>query len=580
MFLEDAQGNLDVVFAKDGGMVEEFYAKKEEERRRKLIKLICYSVFFVLLCFLQIVLNRIIGNDADVEKYSLVTNFQGVISILQVLIIVSMVTTSKRGYYFALAAVVFDMVILGSMFIMLRAMDIVTGMAIIMVGGLICVIIHRYLVKLAENEQDLFVLANTDSLTELPNRRALKEKMNQALVDCKKNNTKLAIAMIDLDNFKNVNDTIGHEYGDQVLLHIAERWRKVMNDSDCLARLGGDEFAILIEDFQSVYELDEHLRQFMSAVEDKMELKGNEYYITASMGVAMFPSDTMDESQLLKYADMAMYAAKYQGKKRMCYFDGIMDDVLESAVHLESVIRHAVQSDSFSLVYQPQYTAEDKKLRGFETLIRLSDAKGKQVSPGDFIPVAEKSNLIIEVDRWVMRNSMNEFKAILAKTPDVLLSINISASHLIDPCFIDDLDGIIAETQFPPENLELELTESVFVESIDRAKDVMNKIKKRGIHIALDDFGTGYSSLGYLNELPIDLLKIDKIFVDSIKGDAQKESFVAAIISLSKIMKFAVISEGVEEESQLETLRKLGCDYIQGFIWGRPQLLSDIKEIL
>jgi len=580
MFLEDAQGNLDVVFAKDGGMVEEFYAKKEEERRRKLIKLICYSVFFVLLCFLQIVLNRIIGNDADVEKYSLVTNFQGVISILQVLIIVSMVTTSKRGYYFALAAVVFDMVILGSMFIMLRAMDIVTGMAIIMVGGLICVIIHRYLVKLAENEQDLFVLANTDSLTELPNRRALKEKMNQALVDCKKNNTKLAIAMIDLDNFKNVNDTIGHEYGDQVLLHIAERWRKVMNDSDCLARLGGDEFAILIEDFQSVYELDEHLRQFMSAVEDKMELKGNEYYITASMGVAMFPSDTMDESQLLKYADMAMYAAKYQGKKRMCYFDGIMDDVLESTVHLESVIRHAVQSDSFSLVYQPQYTAEDKKLRGFETLIRLSDAKGKQVSPGDFIPVAEKSNLIIEVDRWVMRNSMNEFKAILAKTPDVLLSINISASHLIDPCFIDDLDGIIAETQFPPENLELELTESVFVESIDRAKDVMNKIKKRGIHIALDDFGTGYSSLGYLNELPIDLLKIDKIFVDSIKGDAQKESFVAAIISLSKIMKFAVISEGVEEESQLETLRKLGCDYIQGFIWGRPQLLSDIKEII
>lgn len=572
--------NLDVVFAKDGGIVEEFYAKKEEERRHKLIKLIIYSVFFVLLCFMQIVLNRILGSDADVEKYSLFINFQGVVSILQVLIIVSMVTTSKRGYYFALAAVVFDMVILGSMFIMLRAMDIVTGMAIIMVGGLICIIIHRYLVKLAKNERELFELANTDSLTELPNRRALKERMNQALADCKKDNTKLAIVMLDLDNFKNVNDTIGHEYGDQVLLEIAERWKKFMTDDDFLARLGGDEFAILIEDFQSVQELDEHLRQFMSAVEEKIILKDEEYYITASMGVAMFPSDTMDESQLLKYADMAMYAAKYQGKKRMCYFDGIMDDVIESTVHMESVIRHAVQSDSFSLVYQPQYTAEDKRLRGFETLIRLSDAKGKQVSPGEFIPVAEKTNLIIEVDRWVMRNSMNEFKAILARTPDVLLSINISASHLIDPCFIEDLDSILAETEFPPENLELELTESVFVESIERAKDVMAKIKKRGVHIALDDFGTGYSSLGYLNELPIDLLKIDKIFVDSIKGDKQKESFVAAIISLSKIMKFAVISEGVEEESQLETLRKLGCDYIQGFIWGKPQLMSDIKALL
>ena len=569
-----------LLFAKDGGLVEEFNSLKAAERRKKTIKLVLYSVCFVLLCLFQIITNRLMWTDSDVEKFSLLFNFQGVIAILQVLLIVSMVTTSKKGYYLSLAAVAFDMVVLLSMYFVLRAMDIVTCMAMIMVGGLISAIIHRYLMKLEKNEKDLFELANTDSLTELPNRRALKHKMAEALEEAKNHNIKIAIAMVDLDNFKNVNDTIGHEYGDQVLLNISERWREIMTENDFMARLGGDEFAILVKDFQSVADLDEHLRAFMKSVEDKMILKGVEYYISASMGIAMFPSDTLDESQLLKYADMAMYAAKYKGKKRMCYYDGMMDNLIESAVQMENVIRQAVQSDSFSLVYQPQYTAENKKLRGFETLVRLTDSKGNQISPGIFIPVAEKSNLIIEVDRWVMRNSMKEFKALLSKTPDILLSINISAAHLLDACFLDDLDRCIEDTGFPVENLELELTESVFVDSIERAKDIMTSIKKRGIHIALDDFGTGYSSLNYLKEFPIDLLKIDKIFIDSIKDDPREESFVAAIISLSKIMKFAVISEGVEDESQLETLRKLGCDYIQGFIWGRPQLLSDAKTIL
>lgn len=553
---------------------------KQSEKRQKLIKLIVYSIIFVVLCFLQIWMNRYLVINEDVEGFSLLTNLQGVVSILQVLIMVAMVTTSKRGFYFSMAAVAFDMVILGSMYVVFRAWDIVTALAVIMVGGVICNVIHRYLIKLEHNERELYNMANTDALTELPNRRALKDAMQEAVERSKEENTKLAIAMVDLDNFKNVNDTIGHEYGDQVLLSISNRWREIMSENDFMARLGGDEFAILIDDFQSVSELDEHLHEFMNAVEDKMNLKGNEYYISASIGVAMFPSDTLDESQLLKYADMAMYAAKYQGKKRLCYYDSMMDNIIESTLHMENVIRRAIQSDAFSLVYQPQYTAEDKKLRGFETLIRLSDSKGKQVSPGDFIPVAEKSNLIIEVDRWVMQNAMREFKTLIAKSPDVLLSINISATHLLDSSFMDDLDNIMAETEFPARNLELELTESVFVDSLDRAKDVMLEIKKRGIHIALDDFGTGYSSLSYLRELPIDLLKIDKVFVDSIIDDPREESFVAAIISLSKIMKFAVISEGVEEESQLATLRKLGCDYIQGFIWGKPQLLSDVKTIM
>lgn len=560
-------------------MVEKDIIYEQRKKRKKAITLAILVVLYIVFFFLQGLINRTLV-DVDIESYVLIHSMHGILNAMQILICVWMVTSSKRGYVASLTCLCANLVVIALQSIILHSFESITGMVMIAVGIIIVQRIHVYLVKLEKNEKDLYDIAHTDLLTDLPNRRALKQRMGVLLEDSHIHNRKFAIAMVDLDNFKNVNDTIGHDYGDKVLLGIANRWRDVMGDNDFMARLGGDEFALLVTDYDSLGELDKHLHELQQVVGEKFVLKGREFYITASMGVALFPSDSAEASQLLKYADMAMYAAKYQGKKRVCYFDSMMDDMMENSVHMENVIRHAIETDAFKLVYQPQYHAKDKKLRGFETLIRLQDTKGKQVSPGEFIPVAEKSSLIVDIDKWVLRNAMSEFKPLLEKNSDVVLSINISAGHMLDDDFLTDLDQILEETGFNPANLELELTESVFVDSLERAKMIMHSIKERGIKIALDDFGTGYSSLSYLKELPIDLLKIDKAFVDSIKDGPKEESFVAAIISLSQLMQFAVISEGVEEEYQLNTLRNLGCDYIQGFLWGKPQLLSDIASLV
>ena len=556
---------------------DELYIKRK--KRNKILLLVFYTFLFALATASQSMLDELCENYIG-SDYVVIHSIQGIINVFMILMTVFMVTTSKTGYYLAVMATVVDTAILLIRVCINKDVTILPGVSIMILGLFIDQVIHNYLVKLEKNEKELFDLAHTDVLTDLPNRRAMKQRMSAMLEDARLHNHKFAICMVDLDNFKNVNDTIGHDYGDKVLLGIANRWRELMNDNDFMARLGGDEFALLVSDFDSLGTLDEHLNELMKAVGEKFILKGRDYYISASMGVALFPSDSLDSSQLLKYADMAMYAAKYQGKKRICYFDSMMDDMMENSVQMENVIRHAIETDAFKLVYQPQYQAKDKKLRGFEALIRLCDTKGKEVSPAAFIPVAEKSSLIIDIDRWVMRNAMMEFRSLLRMNPDIILSINISAIHMLDSSFLSDLDQIITEIGYPTENLELELTESVFVDSIDKAKTIMTEIKKRGIRIALDDFGTGYSSLSYLKELPIDMLKIDKAFVDSIKDGPKEESFVAAIISLSRLMQFAVISEGVEEEYQLSTLKNMGCDYIQGFLWGRPQVLGDIAEIV
>lgn len=563
----------------DSDLLDEYLKIEKKKKLEKLISIVILSVLFVSMIILQALFGRVEVHD-NIEVYAFFKSIQGVISVIQILITVIMVTISVNGYYTAVTLFSLNFVIITLRTIYTKDFGSVPGLSMSFAGAIIIFIIHSYIVRLSRKEKQLFDLAHTDALTDLPNRRALKQEMMDVSNKTDINNNKFAIAMIDLDNFKNINDTIGHDWGDKVLTGISERWKALMNENDFFARLGGDEFALLIENYDTLTDLDSHLTDILNSVRDKFVLKGKDYYISASIGVALYPGDSSDVSQLLKYADMAMYAAKSQGKKRICYFDSMMNDVIENNVEMESIIRRAINTDMFTLVFQPQYTTKEKKLRGFETLIRLSDEKGKQVSPGQFIPVAEKSSLIIDVDKWVLKSALKQFKPIVDKYEDLVLSINISATHMLDKHFLEDIDNVLKETGYPVKNLELELTESVFVDSLDKAKDIMYAIKERGVMIALDDFGTGYSSLSYLKELPIDLLKIDKAFVDSISDGPKEESFVAAIISLGKLMQFEVISEGVEEQYQLDILNKMGCDYIQGFIWGKPLKYEEALRII
>ncbi|HAL03319.1 MAG TPA: hypothetical protein DCP07_08165 [Lachnospiraceae bacterium] len=542
---------------------------KKNKKRGEILGIVALSTLFIAFSVIQDIVRIDIMPDS----------LRGVLSSMQILLAMSMVVISVTGYRVAIILMILSFI---PRFIMLlnNNNSVLPGVSISIVGIATILIVHLYLVSLEKKERELFALAHTDALTDLPNRRSLKQKMLSLISNSRNSNGRFAVAMIDLDNFKNINDTIGHDWGDKVLSEIAVRWKSIVTENDYICRLGGDDFALVVNNYKSLEELDNHLHQFLDKVMEKFILKGKDYFVTASMGVSIFPNDSIETSQLLKYADMAMFVAKNQGKKRLVYFDNMMNDAVENNVEVEHVIRRALETDTFRLVYQPQFDIKTKKLRGFETLIRLSDSEGKQVSPADFVPIAEKSSLIIDVDKWVLRHAMMDFLPFVEKIPEMILSVNISANHILDDSFIGDIDRILEDTHFPEKNLEIELTESVFVNSLERAKTIMEKLKDRGIKIALDDFGTGYSSLSYMRDLPFDLLKIDKSFVDTINDGPKEESFVAAIISLGKVMQFDIISEGVEEQNQLDVLKKLGCDFVQGYIWGKPLSLDRAIEVM
>ncbi|MCR5596892.1 MAG: EAL domain-containing protein [Lachnospiraceae bacterium] len=546
---------------------------EEKAILRQKVKFVCLAVLF---CALVASESLIISGFGITEELEFLVNLLGVLTVLQILTAIFLVTISKEGYYYVMILFAIETVIVAVRMALAKEMLLAPMLAMILLGICVQYVIHRLIINLTTKEEQVEEMSHKDVLTDLPNRRSVKEHMDELIAShCEH----YAVAIIDIDNFKNVNDTAGHECGDEALGLIAERWKDILGESDYLARLGGDEFAVIISEYESLESLDRMLGNILSALSEKFVLKDRDYYLTASMGVAFYPGDSIDASQSLKFADMAMYVAKKQGRNQQVYFNSIMNDAIEKNVKLETIIRGALEANAFTLLYQPQFRTTDKKLRGFETLIRMWDINGMPVSPAEFIPIAEQSSLIKDVDRWVLSHAMFDFMRLVEKNPDLVLSINISALHLLDENFLNDLDEVLEMTKFPTACLELELTETVMVESVDHAKDVLQKIKERGIQIALDDFGTGYSSLKYLKDLPIDLLKIDKTFVDSIK-DKKDESFIAAIISLSQIMNFAVISEGVEEEYQRQVLEDLGCDYIQGFLWGRPLMLEDARKLI
>ena len=253
---------------------------------------------------------------------------------------------------------------------------------------------------------------------------------------------------------------------------------------------------------------------------------------------------------------------------------------MEESVKLENLLRKAIDNDLFYLKFQPQFSTEDKILRGFETVIRLNDESGNAVSPQIFIPAAENLNLIVDIDRWVLANAMKTGKTLISNNPDIKISINISVKHIFDDSFLSDIENNMEKYDFPAENLEIEVTESLFISSVKRAGEILSELKRLGIYIALDDFGTGFASLSYLNTLPIDLLKIDKSFIDKLSEKGRNNDFVNAIISMGHLLNFEVISEGVESKEQLATLRDFNCDYIQGYIWGKPMLLADANKLI
>ena len=424
-------------------------------------------------------------------------------------------------------------------------------------------------------------MSYSDALTGLPNRFAFTEYISDLI----KRRKKFAAVSIDVNNFKSINDTLGFAAGNKVLIELTSRWKDAAGDEKTgpekyLTRIGGDEFFLVVSDYKTEEELRSVIGRYVDALTDYLTIDGCDIYVTASFGYAEFPKDAKTADAIVSDANAAMNEIKKANSSEhvLRFTPELSRD--EHILEVERLIRTALENDTVYFNLQPQFDM-DHNLRGFEALARMKDDLGNVISPAEFIPVAEKVGLIDRVDTMVFRKAAMFFGKMLKKSgADLTLSINASVRHLMKSDFVDEIQSLLDDSGIPADRLEIEITESIMIESFDKALACINDLKHKGIQIAIDDFGTGYSSLSYLHRFPANLLKIDKSFIDKMNTSESSRQYVAAIISIGHVMGFDVISEGVEDQDQLETLKSIGCDFIQGFIWGRPLSAEDAQKLL
>ena len=428
--------------------------------------------------------------------------------------------------------------------------------------------------KLAEDE--IRHLAFYDTLTKLPNRRLLTERLQHALATTARTNSHGALLFIDLDNFKNLNDTRGHDVGDLLLELVGQRLTLVLRQGDTAARLGGDEFVVLLEDLHDEVSNAADLAELVAQkIQCELNLpyllKGKTHHISPSIGVTLFKSGTVTVDELLKHADLAMYQAKDAGRNTIRFFDPLMQKAVDDHAAMESDLRQAIVAQQFVLHYQVQ-TDNSGEVVGAEALIRWNHPERGMVSPAEFIPVAEENGLILPIGEWILDTAARQLHSwsLQAETAELSLAINISARQFHDAHFVDTVMIALKRHAANPARLKIELTESMLLKDIDGVISKMRSLMQNGVRFSLDDFGTGYSSLAYLKRLPLEQLKIDQSFVRDIFIDANDLAIVRAIVTLGLSMGLEIIAEGVETLEQQEFLQSCGCQMFQGYLYGRP----------
>ena len=415
--------------------------------------------------------------------------------------------------------------------------------------------------------------AVTDSLTGLPNRFACTELMQDLL----RRNSDFVVVSADLNDFKSINDTMGHSAGDAVLIEVARRWRELANNTttettEFVARNSADEFILIISDYDSLDDVEKTIEAYKAELEKKMTIDDCDYYLTACYGYAVCPDDSTVIDNIFTFADAAMHEVKDKesghGISILRYTSEILN--AEKTIAIERKIRNALEQDKLFYHLQPQYDI-DHKLRGFEALARMRDDDGSYISPVDFIPVAEKTGLVDRIDMKVYEMAVDFIAKVIAETGrHITISVNVSVRHLMKNNFIEEIRRVLEERNVSADHIEIEITESIMIDSAEKALERIEQLKAMGMKVAIDDFGTGYSSLSYLNSFPSDLLKIDKSFIDKMNLSDSSRQYVAMIISIGHTLDLKVISEGVESADQVDVLKDIGCDYIQGYVWGKP----------
>ncbi len=423
--------------------------------------------------------------------------------------------------------------------------------------------------------------AHHDALTGLPNRVLFEDRLKQAIKKAARSFRKIAVFFIDLDNFKKINDSMGHDIGDKVLVQVATRLQNCIRKSDTLARLGGDEFIIIIDEVKDE-DFAIHLAQkLLKSMTEPINIGGQDIYISNSVGVSIFPEDGLDANTLLKNADAAMYKAKDDGKNSYRFYKEEMTEKALERLLMENSLRQALENEEFVLYYQPQVETKTEKIVGMEALVRWNHPSMGLVFPNRFIPLAEETGLIVKLDRWVMKTAMQQItKWNLENSHQYFVSLNLSVKQLEEKGFIDFLQNSLKDTKCSPAFIELEITESQIMKDTKKCIQLLNHVKKLGVTISIDDFGTGYSSLSYLKKFPISKIKIDQSFVRDVHNDEDDAALVKAIISIAENLNLSTIAEGVETNEQREFMLKHGCDKIQGYFYSKPICAKDMKELL
>ena len=423
-------------------------------------------------------------------------------------------------------------------------------------------------------------MATHDSLTGLPNRASLSVTLQHAVTKAHRSKSGLAVFFLDLDNFKSVNDTLGHPTGDQLLREIARRVRACIRESDLVARLGGDEFVVMVETVPDRAGLQLLAEKILAAASELMQLDGHEVKITASVGIAVFPDDGKDASALLANADMAMYRAKALGRNRISEYSAELGENAVERFEIEKGLRQGLENNEFHLYYQPKIEFSSGKMQGVEALIRWHHPTLGVLGPNRFIPIAESSNFIIPLGKWVIEQACRQSKIWRdAKLPHFSIAVNLSANQLADQALVQYVAEALRVSGADPAMIELEITESAVMKNMDEAVTRLNALRALGVRLSIDDFGTGYSSLAYLKLLPVDILKVDRAFVKDLPHNGDDLAITRAVIAMAHGLSMKVVAEGVEAKHQFDSLLEEGCDEFQGF-YCRPAMESHELEAL
>ena len=431
--------------------------------------------------------------------------------------------------------------------------------------------------RLENEKKEFFLMARTDSLSGLANRNSLQEFLDRLIPTAKRKKEEFAFLFLDLDHFKTINDSLGHNIGDELLKKISGILKKVLRPNDFIARVGGDEFVLIIQDYKSNLELTNIIKRVQKQLSKPWVIQTHPVETTCSIGIAIFPQDGKDQISLMKSADIAMYEAKKHGRNQYHFFTKELNDKLLKIINLNKQMRIALKNGDYQLFYQPKVCLKDSKIIGVEALIRWIDKEKGFIPPSDFIPLAEENDFIIDLGDWIVEEALNQYLDWKNKGIDIVMSINISAKQFLQNRFAENLIEKINSKKIEPNRIILELTEYILIDQNNSVYSTLRKLNEFGVSISLDDFGTGYSSLSYLKKYPIDYLKIDKSFIDD-SCNSQGKVFIETIVKMGQTLNMKIVAEGVETQEQVEYLKSISCNLYQGYYFSKPIKAKELEE--